>query len=50
MSLDSTKVSFPTGVTFMASMVPVSFSFTRLSVGRNPQIMIISTTISAGIM
>ena len=34
----------------MASMVPVSFSLTRLSAGRKPQMMMSSTTMSAGIM
>lgn len=49
-SFDSTNANLPTGVTFIASIVPDSFSLTRFSVGRNPHIMIISTTIRAGII
>ena len=48
MSLERTKVMRPTGLTLIASMVPDSFSLTRLRAGRKPQMMMRSTTISAG--
>lgn len=35
-NLDNTNVNRPTGMTFIASIVPVSFSLTRLSVGGTP--------------
>ena len=50
MSLARIKAHLGTGVTFICSMVPASFSPTMLSVGKKPVISIITMASRAGIM
>ena len=50
MSLARINAHFGTGVTFIYSMVPASFSPTIFSVGRKPHISIITMANRAGII